>query len=67
MHKDALKPTPQLLIKIGSLITHYQELNSPDGHELDQATITALEADEDVQQWLKQMDDNAFLPKKRNS
>ena len=62
---DELKPTPQLLIKLGSLITHYQEWTSKGGHQLDKSAIDAIEKDEDVIQWMKQMDDNAFLPKKR--
>jgi hypothetical protein len=62
---DELKPTPQLLIKLGSIIVHYQELLSSDGHYMDKAALDSLLNDEDVIQWMKQMDDNAFLPKKR--
>jgi hypothetical protein len=64
MATDVLKPTPQLLIKLGSLITHYQEFNSPNGHELDLVTIHSLEKDPDVKEWLKGMDEMALLPKK---
>jgi len=62
---DELKPTPQLLIKLGSLIIHYQEWTSTDGHKFDKAAIDSISSDADVVQWLKQMDDSAFLPKKR--
>jgi len=62
---NELKPSPQLLIKLGSIIVHFQELNSSDGHYLDQAALDGLLNDEETVQWMKQMDDNAFLPKKR--
>lgn len=62
---DELKPTPQLLIKLGSIIVHYQELLSNDGHYMDKAALDSLLSDEDVTQWMKQMDNNAFLPKRR--
>lgn len=64
--EDVLKPTPQLLIKLGSIITHYEELNSPHGHALDQSTIDALMKNEDVIEWFEGMRKMAFLPVKRN-
>jgi len=64
---DELKPSALLLIKLGSIIVHYQEFTSPDGHYLDKAALERLEQDEEVMQWLKQMDDKAFLPKKRKT
>lgn len=63
---DPLKPNPQLLIKIGSLLVHYQEYNSPDGHHLDLSAIESLEKDPDLKEWLKQMTELALLPLKRN-
>lgn len=66
MKADELKPSPQLLIKLGSLITHYQEWTSQHGHKLDKSAIDSIEGSEDFKEWMKQMDDNAFLPKKRN-
>lgn len=65
--EDVLKPSPQLLIKLGSLITHYQEFNSPDGHSLDKAAIDSIESESEFKEWIKGMDEMAFLPKKRNS
>ena len=62
---DELKPTPQLLIKLGSLITHYQEWTSDKGHKVDKSAIDSIESDVEFQQWIKQMNDNAFLPVKR--
>lgn len=63
---DVLKPSPQLLIKLGSLIVHYQELNSKDGHALDKISIDALLNDGQVKEWLDGMDAMAFLPVMRN-
>jgi len=63
--ENILNPTPQLLIKLGSLIVHYQELNSKDGHAFDKSAIETLENDAEVNQWLKEMDAMAFLPQKR--
>lgn len=65
MAQDVLKPTPQLLIKLGSIIVHYQELTSVKGHYMDQAALDSLLADEDVKEWMKGMDKMAFLPKMR--
>lgn len=65
--EDVLKPNPQLLIKLGSLIVHYQELNSSDGHYMDKAAIDSLLNDADVVEWLNGMDEMAFLPKTRKS
>lgn len=62
----ALNPSPQLLIKLGSIIVHFQELNSPHGHHLDKAAIDSLLKNEDVSDWLKEMEEAALLPKKRN-
>jgi len=62
---DELKPSAQLLIKLGSLITHYQEWTSDKGHQVDKSAIDSIESDPDFKQWMKQMNDNAFLPLKR--
>lgn len=62
---DALKPTPQLLIKLGSLIVHYQEWTSKKGHDVDKNAIDSIESDEDFKEWINQMNEDAFLPLKR--
>jgi hypothetical protein len=64
---DALNPSPQVLIKIGSLLVHYQEFNSSDGHYVDKAAIDSLEQDEDIQEWLRVMAEAALVPLKRKS
>ena len=63
---DALKPSVQLLIKLGSIIVHQQELQSANGHYMDKAALDSLLGDEDVKEWMKEMDGMAFLPVKRN-
>ena len=63
---DPLKPSAQLLVKLGSAIVHADELVSPHGHHFDHTALKQLLADEQVQEWFKQMDKMAFLPKKRN-
>lgn len=65
MPEDVLNPKASLLIKLGSLIVHYQELNSSNGHPLDKAAIDSIESDNDVREWLKTMDELALTPKKR--
>lgn len=63
---DPLKPSVSLLVKLGSLIVHYDELRSPHGHEFDGNAIDTLEADPEVIDWRDQMTSMAFLPVKRN-
>jgi hypothetical protein len=62
---DALNPSPQLLVKLGSLIVHYEELTSPKGHPSDKAVIDSLRQSPDVEAWFEEMNRLAFLPVKR--
>ena len=62
---DALKPSVGLLVKLGSLIVHYQEFTSPKGHEFDKDAIDALERDPEVADWINAMERGGFLPVKR--
>lgn len=66
MDEDPLKPNPQLLIKLGSIAVHVEELLSPDGHEFDKIALDGLLKDPQVKEWIEQMDKMAFLPVKRN-
>lgn len=63
---EALKPSATLLIKIGSLLVHYQELHGGQGHAFDKNVIDQLEADPDVVDWLETMTRGAFLPVRRD-
>lgn len=58
-------PPPQLLIKLGSIIIHYKELTSSDGHYMDKVALDSLLSDEEVVKWIEGMDKMALLPKMR--
>ncbi len=62
---DPLKPSVALLVKLGSIIVHADEYLSPSGHQYDKAAFDHVLQDCDVQEWIKQMTDMAFLPVKR--
>lgn len=62
---DPLTPNVALLVKLGSLIVHFDEGTSNNGHPFDQAAIESLLGDPEVQQWLISMQKMAFLPMKR--
>lgn len=62
---DPLKPSPQLLCKLGSIIVHADELMSPSGHSFDKHALASVLGDPEVAAWLKAMDDLALIPKKR--
>lgn len=61
----ALAPSVTLLIKLGSLAVHIEEMPSPSGHQLDKSAVEGLLADEEVSEWLTEMGKMAFLPVKR--
>lgn len=62
---DPLKPSATLLIKLGSLAVHAEELLSPKGHQFDRAALDTCLQDAEVQAWLKEMGALALLPLKR--
>ena len=63
---DAMKPSLPLLVKLGSIIVHAEELLSPDGHDFDLVAWQELIADAEVQEWFKQMRLDALLPERRS-
>ena len=67
MSKNAnpLKPTPALLVKLGSVAVHVEEMLSLKGHELDRYALMTLLGDQEVKQWIEQMNAMAMLPVKR--
>lgn len=67
MKDDVLKPSPGLLIKLGSALIHAEEFLSPHGHHLDKNTFDSLMKDPEVVAWVKEMDELALLPKKRSA
>lgn len=66
MKSDPLKPSATLLIKLGSVIVHQEELMSPHGHEFDKHALETVRNDPEVIAWLEAMTKAAFLPVKRH-
>ena len=62
---DPLKPSAALLVKLGSLIVHLEEANSPTGHPYDKVAVEQLQADPEVMEWFTAMNKMAMLPVKR--
>ena len=60
-----LHPSASLLVKLGSIITHMQELTGTTGHIVDKHALDTLWSDPEVVAWIAAMDKMAFLPKKR--
>ena len=65
MEADCLRPHGQLLVKLGSIIVHFQEWTSNNGHEFDKTALDSLLQDKDVIEWMREMNDLALLPMKR--
>lgn len=64
---ECLRPDPNVLVKLGSLMVHADEITSPDAHELDAAAIRGLLADPELVAWREQMNALAFLPVMRSA
>lgn len=62
---NPLKPSPRVLIALGSIIVHYEEMNSPTGHHFDKHALDSAYATPGVKEWFDQMRKAAFLPVKR--
>ena len=62
---DPLKPKATLLVKLGSLAVHVEEMLSPKGHHFDKSVIDALLKDSELKTWIKQMSKLGFMPVKR--
>ena len=60
-----LTPSAVILIKLGSIAVHAEEILSDKVHPFDLDTLKALLNDSDVKTWLAEMDKLALLPKKR--
>lgn len=62
---NPLHPPVTVLVKLGSIAVHVEEMFLPGGHKFDQAVTQALLSDPEVKEWIKQMDELALMPKKR--
>jgi hypothetical protein len=62
---DPLKPSMTLLVKLGSIAVHVEEILSPQGHSFDKAALDTVLKDSEVKAWITAMDEMALLPRKR--
>jgi hypothetical protein len=62
----ALQPSVTLLVKLGSIAVHAEEMTEPGAHHFDEIALKQLLADAEVQEWRKEMDAAAMLPVKRS-
>jgi hypothetical protein len=63
---DPLKPSITLLVKLGSIAVHVEEiLNPKKGHYFDRYALQTLWDDPEVKEWLAQMNKMAMIPVKR--
>ena len=60
-----LAPPVTVLVKLGSLAVHAEEMMSPDGHAYDRIAIEQLLADHELKSWLAAMRSLVMLPVKR--
>jgi len=59
------EPGLTLLVKLGSIAVHAEELMSPGAHPLDISALEGLLNDLEVKEWLAKMNKLALLPVKR--
>jgi hypothetical protein len=62
---DPLKPGITLLVKLGSIAVHVEEILSPKGHEFDRYALQTLLDDPEVKEWIGQMNKMAMIPVRR--
>lgn len=62
---NPLKPNVTLLVKLGSIAVHVEELASPTGHHFDKIAVASLLNDPEVKEWIAQMNAMAMIPRKR--
>lgn len=59
---SVVHPSKAVVIKLGSIARHAQELLGPSGHPVDEQAIKALLADPEIVEWMEQADAMALLP-----
>ena len=64
-YEQAMKPQIGVLVKLGSIAIHVEEMLSSKGHHFDRVALQSLLDDPEVKEWLAAMDAMSFLPKKR--
>lgn len=66
MATSPFQPSASLLVKLGSLVVHYEEMTSPKGRpDFDKPAIDTLRNDPEVVAWFAEMTKMAMLPVKR--
>jgi len=60
---NPLEPSLPLLVKLGSIAVHVEEMLSDKGHPFDREALATLLNDKDLKAWIKQM--GVYMPVKR--
>lgn len=63
---DPFKPSVALLVKLGSIATHADEMISSGGHAFDKIALEQGIADPEVKAWIAKMTEMGMMPVKRN-
>lgn len=61
--EERSRPTLGLLVKLGSIAVHAEEMFSPDGRGFDEIALKSVLADPEVKEWIVEMGE--LLPLKR--
>lgn len=64
-YDQPFSPSVTLLVKLGSIAVHAEEMLSAKGHPFDKAALEQLLDDLEVKQWREAMDKLAMLPVRR--
>ena len=59
---NAVAPPITVVIKLGSIARHVQELLGPTGHSFDKVALDGLLNDPEVVEWMTAADELALLP-----
>ena len=61
--RDPLQPELSLLVKLGSIAVHAQEMLSSSGHAFDRIALQGLLEDMEIEGWIESM--GVYMPVKR--
>lgn len=64
---NMMSPGMALLVKLGSIAVHAEEMIEPGAHDLDRVSLQSLLDDPEVKEWRQAMDAAAMLPVKRST
>lgn len=63
--REPLAPAASLLVKVASILVHFDEFHGPYGHALDFFELTRLLEDPEVLDWLAEMTLRGLAPVQR--